>query len=55
LQDLHYGTVPAPDAWEFNSNGKQLDLPKLKVQLLNEQLPLDLPFMSLASPLLWHQ
>jgi len=53
LQDLHYGTVHAPPAWEFNANGNQLDLPKLKVQLLNGQLPLDTPCMSLASPLLW--
>jgi hypothetical protein len=54
LQDLHYGIVHAPVVWEFNANGKQLDLPKLKVQLLNEELPLDLPCMSLAFPLLLH-
>jgi hypothetical protein len=53
LQGLHLGTVPAPPAWEFNANGKQLDLPKLKVQLLNGQLPLYPPCLLLASPLLW--
>jgi hypothetical protein len=27
--------LAAPSALEFHANGKQLDLPKLKVQLLN--------------------
>jgi hypothetical protein len=40
LQDQHAAPVAAPSVLEFHSNGKQLDLPKLKVQLLNGKMPL---------------
>jgi hypothetical protein len=36
----HAAPVAAPSVLEFHTNGKQLDLPKLKVQLLNGKMPL---------------
>jgi len=35
LQDLHCKTLVVPSAWECHANGKQGDLSKLQVQVLN--------------------
>jgi hypothetical protein len=34
-QDQRAAPLPAPSTSEFHSNGKQLDLPKFEMQLLN--------------------
>jgi hypothetical protein len=41
LQDLHCKTLVVPSAWECHANGKQGDLSKLQVQVLNGKVPLE--------------
>ncbi len=50
LQNLHYGPTVPPSTWGNCAHGKHLDLPKLKVQLLDGKPPKNKTKLSTPTP-----